>query len=235
MSFEVNATNFKGPLELLLSLVQKSKLTILELNLANLCDDYLAYLAKLEAINYEDVAEFLWIAARLVYLKTRHLLPNPQIEEELMAGELEDRLARYQALVAAANRLQKIAELGVIVGVPTTKFTPTVPLNLSAAELGISVSIIHALWLNLYQGISLWLKPRATLHAVNKISLAEGVARLTSHLARLKAFSFTEFCGDFASKGDLVVHFLSVLELWRRGEIVVNQSEQFGEISLSQS
>ena len=93
-SYKVSTEIFEGPLDLLLSLIEKRRLHINDVSLSAIADDYLAYIEKLEEFPTKDVAHFLVVASTLVFLKSRSLLPTITLstEEERSIGDLEERL-----------------------------------------------------------------------------------------------------------------------------------------------
>src|SRR5436309_252456 len=112
--YEIKQEKFEGPLELLLELIEKDKLSINEISLARVADEFLSRVKVMPLINKEEVAEFLVIAAQLILIKTRSLLPGLQIseEEEISIEELERRLEEYKRLKELSKKVRELAEKG---------------------------------------------------------------------------------------------------------------------------
>ena len=103
ISFKLDA--FEGPLDLLLHLISKHKLNIYDIEISLLLDQYLEYISDLETDDYESAADFLEMAARLIYIKTCSLLPQPEESKELKK-ELEGRIIEYSLCKKAAEKLK---------------------------------------------------------------------------------------------------------------------------------
>src|SRR3989338_9586946 len=110
MTFAVKQEKFEGPLELLLDLIEKEKLSISEISLAKVTDDYIRHVRSLEKIDPEALAEFLVVAAQLMLVKSRSLLPGIELtrEDEVAIGELEKRLEQYQRFRDLAGKLKAL-------------------------------------------------------------------------------------------------------------------------------
>src|SRR3989344_3794745 len=110
MTYIMKQEKFEGPMELLLELIEKEKLSISEISLAKVADEYISYVKGLEKIDPEELAEFLVVAAHLMLIKSRSLLPQLKLteEEEGSIEELEKRLKEYQRLRQLAGELKKL-------------------------------------------------------------------------------------------------------------------------------
>ncbi|KKU51612.1 MAG: Segregation and condensation protein A [Parcubacteria group bacterium GW2011_GWA2_47_10] len=102
---------FEGPLDILLEFIEKEKLSINQISLASVADEYVRFVKTLTAIDREELAEFLVVAAQLVLIKSRSLLPNTALseEEEVSIEELERRLAEHKRLKELSQSLQGLA------------------------------------------------------------------------------------------------------------------------------
>jgi len=122
MSFTVSQEKFSGPLQILLELLDKKELEIKDVALAEIADDYLDYMDRTE-VPPEAMADFLVIASRLIYLKSRELMPFLRIEEEDEKIEnLEDQLRLYRLFIEAAGRLEeRFCDSARILSRPKTK------------------------------------------------------------------------------------------------------------------
>ena len=113
MAYEVNLKEFQGPLDLLLHLISKHKLNIYDIEISVLLEQYMEYMNRLEAEDFESAADFLEMAARLIYIKTCSLLPQPEEAQELKK-ELEGRIIEYSLCKQAAEALRKVYAGGQI-------------------------------------------------------------------------------------------------------------------------
>ena len=107
--YSIKLNQFEGPLDLLLDLIEKKKLSINELSLATISDQYLEYLKQLENFPLEEVAGFVVIASTLILIKSKSLIPSLELteEEEESIGELEERLKQYQRIKELSLNIKK--------------------------------------------------------------------------------------------------------------------------------
>lgn len=233
MIYRIKQEKFEGPLDLLLTLVQERKLSINEISLAAVTDEFVGYLQGLEADGETDkemLAEFLVVASQLLLIKSRSLLPQFGVspEEEASIEELENRLKDYQ-------RIKEIArELGAIVrGGPKSFARPAYagreiafspPKNFSAGMLADAFE-------RLLQAI-----PKVEKLVEEKIkrviSLEEKIKHLQTLLAGKVERAFSELVAGAKEKMEIIVSFLAILELAKQKFIAVRQHELFSDITI---
>ncbi len=211
---------FEGPLDLLLHLITKHKLNIYDIEIAVLLEQYLEYMAGLEEEDYEDAADFLEMAARLIYIKTASLLPKDDEGEELKK-ELQGSLIEYSLCKMAAARLKEQYAGGDIfvrepVKLPVKKvFTGEKdPLELLAAYLGMSEKARHSKPLKAEM-----FKPILSRRIVSVTSKIIHVLKMLITRGECFLDSMYDGCAD---KSERVAVFLAVLELTRSGRIFLN-------------
>ena len=107
VNYQLEQFNFNGPLDLLLSLIQKNKIEITDLPIALLCDQYLEAIAGMEELDMELASDFLLMASELIYIKSKMMLPREEKEEKDPRMELTDALLRYQAAKEASVKMTK--------------------------------------------------------------------------------------------------------------------------------
>jgi len=233
MPYLVQQNTFKGPLDLLLQLIQEEKLSINEISLARVTDEFIGYLKELQArgeADQEVLAEFLVIAAQLLLIKSRSLLPQFQAspEEEASTQELEDRLREYQKVKELAAGLGALARGGpksfsrqayagaVIAFRPPQRFR---------------VSMLAAAFRAVLQTI-----PKIEKLAEEKIkkiiSLEEKITELQTLLQEKVERAFSELVAEAKEKVEIIVSFLALLELARQKLITVEQKLLFGDIKI---
>lgn len=217
---------FEGPLELLLSLIEQHRLPITQVSLAQVADQYLAQVRALPVMNPDLLAEFLGIGSKLLLLKSRALLlseePDPAVEETV--SDLEQRLAEYQVVRAAAEYLQRL-ELRDLRTYVTGRepVTPTGPPPLAPMK---PEALVTA-WRRLLRQAA---EPAAAPPLMARVSVEERRASILDVLGRFERVSFTEVAGDTVD--EVVATFLAVLELYRRGRLTVVQEHTFGDLLL---
>lgn len=231
--YPVKLEIFEGPLDLLLYLIKKEELDISTVSIAKITEQYLEYLALMRMLDLEIAGEFLVVAATLLQIKSRSLLPpdeQPQPDEEELDPTLEliGRLKEYQRFKEAASQLARLeTERGLWIPRIGSETAPEAPPDARGFEA------------NLFDLISAFAKvlkeiPKETFFevVVGEVTVEEKVHELLHRLVEQAALRFTELFRPPWRKVDVIATFLAVLELMRLKEIVVRQSEQFGEIEI---
>ena len=236
MAYSVRVKAFEGPLELLLNLIEARKLSINEISLGSVTEDYFKYLevAKKEDLEtyHEEVASFRVIAATLMVIKSRSLLPGFYItaDEEADIRELEDRLKAYKAIKDLAERLGAVSQhrkelfgRAPFVMVAPSFLPPTHPLDLPKM-VGILKSVLN----------TIPKKHELPQKVVKKIvSIEERIKELERRIQEGVVKTFHDFVGEKKEKVDIIVSFLAMLELIKIGTIAVQQSNLFGLIGIN--
>ena len=231
----LNVIGFEGPLELLLHLLDQGKLEITSVALASVAEQYLSFLALLpESTSKLDfLAEFLVVGARLLLLKSRALLPRESSRvDEADAVEdatLEERLVEYQRFRAAAATLRARQERGE--RAYSRQAPPPLPPPMPPPALkGATPDALARAFQKLLASRA---DPPAAPSAPPRVSLSERIAEVRAAVAAQRQVSFAWLAEGCASRTDLIVTFLAVLELFRAHAIQLRQDELFGEIWLA--
>ncbi len=225
-ALEVFLNTFEGPLDLLLYLIRKANIDILDIPMAQLTRQYLEYVELMRRRNLELAAEYLLMAALLMEIKSRSLLPRPRAlpqEEEDPRAELVRRLMEYESIKLAAHKLDALPMLG-------RDFLRVEVWIEQAAEQRlpqVNAADLIAAWQSLLS--------RARLAQSHKVTREELSVRefMSSLLRRLQGGKFTDFGSLFdPTRGVavVVVSFLALLELVRESLIEVTQSEPYAPI-----
>lgn len=221
---------FEGPLDTLLSLIEKRKLFINDISLAQVADDYIAYIKSLEDFPIADSAHFILIASTLVLIKSKSLLPTLSLSEEEQDSidDLEDRLKQYQKYKALSVHLRERFGINVeYIRLPSKEqkivFTP---------DKNISVDRIKETIRTVIQQIpKKEFVPKAIVQKV--ISLEETIESLTKRITESMKMSFKDFSGmGKVEKVNVIVSFLAMLELVKQGIIQVRQDKDFHDIEM---
>ncbi|GAP20586.1 segregation and condensation protein A [Leptolinea tardivitalis] len=228
--YRVNTPVYEGPLDLLLSLIEKAELDITRLALAQVTDQYLTYIQNLEGIRAADISEFLVIAAKLIQIKSAALLPKPpaiEVEEEDPGEALARQLIEYKKFKEASLFLSEREEKGLhtylhIAQIP--KIEPRLDLTgLTIKDLMDAARDIFAGKTNI---------PLNQVVAAPKITIRERIGRILSIMREKERTSFFELVKDNSSRISVVVTFLAMLELVKRHVIEAEQSALFSDIVL---
>jgi segregation and condensation protein A len=227
-SFILRTEKFEGPLDLLLSLIEKRKLHISDVSLAQIADEYMAHL---EAFGKEerDLLSFLSILSTLLLIKARALLPGVTltIEEEKEISELEHNLERYQALRSGRKAIEKIFgknPLHRVEGVKSKKrieFKPSPELTLDTLNEAARALLVRLPKLaEAYQRIAI----------EKKVRLEDIIVRVMERLTSTFSGTFSSLAESTRERGERVLHFLALLELVRMGAVKAVQKDTLDEI-----
>lgn len=229
-SYNVKTHIFEGPLDTLLSLIEKRKLFINDISLAQVADDYISYVRSLTDFPLADSAHFVLIASTLVLIKSKSLLPNLSLTEEEQSNidDLEDRLKQYQKYKELSRHLKERFGINTeYLRLPSKEkiivFTPD--KNTSVARISEVIKSVIA-------GIpKKEFVPKAVVQKV--ISLEEMMDSLADRITKSMKMSFKDFAGvGKAEKVNVIVSFLAMLELVKQGIIQVRQDKDFHDIEI---
>ncbi|MFN2499382.1 MAG: ScpA family protein [Pyrinomonadaceae bacterium] len=218
--------DFDGPLDLLLHLIRQEQVNIYDIPVARIADEYLRYLQAMQELDIAVAGDFLVMAATLIELKTRMLLPRDPFaaaeEEEDPRKDLVDQLLEYQKYKAAAQMLWSRATVERAVfkraEIETDKNNPEVAVGLFDL-------------LKVFQEILARHKEEVLLEIEREeISMTEMLERLKNMVMSAGELNLRVFFERAQSRRELVLAFLSVLELVRSTEIKLFQKETFGDI-----
>ncbi len=218
---------FEGPLDLLLYLIRRQNIDVLDIPVAEITKQYVQYIEMMNELQLELAGEYLLMAAMLAEIKSRMLLPRPQVEEEEEAdprAELVRRLQEYERFKKAAEDLGDLPRLERDVFVATADAPERkVVTQLPDATLKELLLAFH----DVLQRVEMF----SNLHLQRELLSVR--QRMSEILARLKANAFTDFTDLFdAEEGRMgvAVTFIAILELLRESVIDVVQSEQFAPL-----
>jgi segregation and condensation protein A len=224
---KITLGEFEGPLDLLLYLIRQEQVNIYDIPIARITDEYLRYLNLMQELDLAVAGDFLVMAAQLIELKSRMLLPRDPLseEEELIdpRTELVNRLLEHEKFKAAAQMLWSRATVEQAVftraELETDKNNPEVAVGLFDL-------------LRVFQEILARHKEEVLMEIEREeITMAEMIERLRNMVRSAGELSLVKFFERAQSRRELVVAFLSVLELVRLAEISLVQRETFGEIT----
>jgi segregation and condensation protein A len=223
----VATDQFSGPLDLLLERAERGKVEVTAISLAQITHDYLARLATLEnQLSADSVSQFAQLGARLLYIKSLALLPDPAVLEQ--AGELSllnQELLEYQSVKRQAALLGSLAKQHTWPRPATAVPVQPNPRPHTSVRLTDLVQAYSALCKRLAAQIApeTRLKPQPSLQMVTDL--------LWQRLQQ-RRMSFQDALGHQASHQDIIVTFLAALELIRRQSVIASQPHQFGDITL---
>lgn len=225
-TFAVKTTVFEGPLELLLDLIEKRKLLINDISLAVVTDDYIAHVRALQETHLVETAQFVVVAATLLLIKSKSLLPVLELTEEEThtVADLETRLKRYQIFRDQGTVLGNI--FGVSPLCARTFVPDTTPLFTTDSRTN-TESLKNAL----YDVIQRFPKPvfRPQVKVQKVISLEQMIRSFEDRIQKHFKLSFAE-CVNSKEPAHVIISFLAILELVKQGTVLVEQERHFHDI-----
>lgn len=228
--YQIKTEVFEGPLELLLDLVEKRKLFINEISLAQVADDYIAHLKQFEKMPMDFVSNFLIVAATLILIKSKSLLPTLTLTEEEThdVDELERRLREYQKIRELSVHVKQL--FGANISFPKGQAKERVVVFTLSVEISIQsiLSAIKEVIMHFPKKVTL---PNVVVKKV--ISLEDMMNRLTTRITSNFKMSFRDFAGvGKEEKVNIIVSFLAMLELVKQGMIAVTQGAHGDDIEI---
>ncbi len=228
--FHVRTESYEGPFELILDLIEKRKLSVNELSLAQVTDDYIQFVRGQGKFPMEEAAQFIGIAATLLLIKSKSLIPELELtgEEEEDVDDLKKRLMEYERVRESARELSRLFGRNVLIAAgeraPDIFFAPSRDLTLEslAKALGEALAALEKSDEKL---------PEARVRSL--ISIEEVMDSLLTRVQRSMTLSFKEYAGTQTERVEVIVSFLALLELVKQGAVDVLQHESFSDIRIT--
>lgn len=235
---ELKLPVFEGPLELLLHLIEKNKIDIYEIPIFEITRQYLEYLKEWDELNMEVASEFIVMAATLIGIKARRLLPLAQKQEEEEDEEaiLIQRLLEYKKYKEAAGELRPllVGEDRQVLWRRPEMIQGERPIPAPADLLnGHTLEELSAIWRRAERSKKeSYDVNRAHFRSVKKeeYTVSEKIQRLRRSLERMEQVSFAELRQGSHSKEETITYFMAMLELSRMNQVNLNQQMLFGDI-----
>lgn len=228
-TYPVRLPAFEGPLDLLLQLIEREELDITAISLAQVTDQYLAVIEEMGRRNLADLTAFLVVAAKLVLIKSRVLLPRPPSGEDLdgedVAADLIRQLEMYRRFKEIARELGEREKAGLAAYVRLATAGPAPAwFDLEGVTLeGLLTAAQEAM-------DALPAPPADEVIPPPSVTVAEQIVLIESRLARHRRIRFQEVLSEAASRVEVIVTLLAVLELVKRDRVRVWQEGMFGPI-----
>jgi segregation and condensation protein A len=232
-AYSVKLSNFEGPLDLLIHLIKRNEVSVYDIPIALITAQYLDYLALMRELDLDVAGEFVVMAATLIHIKSRMLLPRPDPTqddpEEDPREALVRRLLEHQRYKQAAELLHERETLreaqwqrpdGRVAPIAGEEYEPELEVDL--------FSLISAFKAVLERARQ---RPKVVLPA-EQIPIETRIAQLLARLSETQACGFEDLFDDVSSKGDLIVTFLALLEMIRLKLVRVFQAGTFGVIRI---
>ena len=226
MPITVKTPVYEGPLEVLLELIEKRKLLINDISLAEVCDEYIARINAMPHLPVGETAEFIALAATLLLIKSRSLLPSLDLsdDESRDIKELEYRLALYKLIKEASHGIGRLNLPMLYEGRPQELEPLYIP------DPSVTATSLRGAAQTLIDGFPATLVlPKVEVKKI--ISLEEMINTMAARISQAFKMSFREFSGK-KERGEIIVSFLALLELVKQGILKAEQEAHFGDITL---
>jgi segregation and condensation protein A len=215
---------------LILDLIEKRKLSVNEVSLASVTDDYIQFVRGQGEFPMEEAAQFIGIAATLLLIKSRSLIPELELsgEEEEDVDDLKKRLAQYERVREQARELSRLFGRSVMVSrgerAPEVFFAPSRDLTIAnlTNALASALTALEKAQEKL---------PEARVRSL--VSIEEIMDTLLVRVQKAMTLSFREFCGTQTERVEVIVSFLALLELVKQGAVEALQHESFADIRIT--
>lgn len=234
--------HFEGPLDLLLHLIEKDKINIYDIPIFDITEQYFAYIQKMEEEDLDFTSDFLVMAATLIEIKSRMLLPKVVDEstgveidprEDLVKRLLEHK--KFKKLAQELSGLEVMAERHLYkeptIPKEVLQYEPEPDLDILLAD--VSLKKLKEIFDQAIRRNAMSIDPeRSKFGTIKKepINLEERIGKVLDYIRETRRCSFAQFLKNQKNRQEIVVTFLAILELMKVGKIWIEQEENFGEI-----
>jgi segregation and condensation protein A len=227
-AFQIQTEFFEGPLDLLLHLIRKNKLNIIEIRLSQITAEYLAYLENKKGINPSRESDFLMTAATLIYIKSRSLLPKPEImAEESPEKQLIHSLIEYEKIQKISKMLQEMeyTELMLWRRLELTE-------NFANREYALKEVSSFQLAEIFFDIVKKKEREQFLYISSKNYSIAEKQKEMIGLLEKNGFIDFSDYVTKLDSIEEILVSFFTLLEMIKRHMLIAVQEQLFGTISI---
>ncbi|HEY8084850.1 MAG TPA: ScpA family protein [Methylophilaceae bacterium] len=229
-ALEVYLDAFEGPLDLLLYLIRKHNLDILDIRMADLTQQYMSYVDKMQAAKLELAADYLLMSAMLIEIKSRMLLPRPaELEQEDdPRAELVRRLLEYEAIKIGAQKIDALPQVGRELLVAQACFEYVAKVQLPVVEM----EDLMVAWRSVLERAKNY-----THHHISReqLSVREHMSLILRRLQQEGMLEFTQIFAVNEGVQKMVTYFLALLELAREGLVKMTQQAAYSPIYVQAS
>ena len=236
--YSIKLDNFEGPLDLLCHLIDKNKMDIYDINLSDITDQYIEYINQMEKMNLDVTSEFLVMSSTLLYLKSKHLLPKEQDdEEEITEEELIRRIIEYKKYKEITKKLK---ENFLLYSKRFYKTAEEIQLPKQKIETEYNKETIPVIYKELIRRNTDKINENASniekIAITETYSVGDKVKDMYRALIKYKKFTFNKlFSIKKHNKKEVVTAFSGLLEMSRRNKVITEQSEIFGDIEVEKN
>ncbi len=230
-SFKIHTSAYEGPFELALELIEKRKLLVNDISLASITDSFIQYVQTKESFPVEETTNFIGIAATLLLIKSKSLIPSLTLSEEESedVADLKQRLVLYEKTREAARVLGSIFGITILFSRGERRKEPIFTPSRDLSPTALSEALLAALAAREESEVAL---PEARVQPT--ISLEEMMEKLATRVQSALTLSFRKFSEfETSEKIDVILSFLALLELVKQGAVEAAQYEPFDDIRMT--
>ena len=246
MGIAVKLQAFEGPLDLLLHLIEKNKVSIYDIPIAEITDQYMAYLHEMKKQDLGVMSEFLLMAATLLDIKSRMLLPkevNEEGEEEDPRQELVQQLLEYKMYKYISYELKERRQDAAQVlyhkqDLPEEVKAYKQPISTEELLAGVTLSRMHRIFVDIIRRQNNRIDPiRSTFGTLQKeeVDMDQMREKVAEYIEQHEVCNFRELLLGQATTMQVIIAFLIILEMMKEGVITIVQEESFGEIHIAKN
>lgn len=229
INFNIKTDSYEGPFEVLLDLIETRKLLVNELALADITEDFIAHVRAQEKFPVEETANFIQIAATLLLIKSKSLIPDLALTDEETSDveDLKRRLEAYEKIREASRELSRLFGKRVMVCAGERRIEPLFApsADLTTGGLAEALARVLAAMETVEELPEARVKPLVTIE--------EMMDRLAKRVQSAMTLSFKEFSGGDKKRIEVIVSFLALLELVKQGAVAAEQFTAHGDIRIS--
>lgn len=243
MDIQFKLQQFEGPLDLLLHLIDKNKIDIYDIPIVDITAQYMDYINAYREANLDIMSEFLVMAATLLKIKSKMLLPKEVTAEdeqidpraELVEQLLEYKMYKYMSLKLKDKQLDAVSVMFKAPSIPSEVSKYEQPINLDEVMADITLSKLNAIFNSVIKRQKERVDPvRSKFGKIVKeeVSLEEKMIIMQEFARHNKTFSFRQLLSKEKSKMDTIVTFLVILEMMKAGQVFIIQDNTFDDIKI---
>ncbi len=228
-NYTIRTNAYEGPFELLLDLIEKRKVSVSDISLATVTDEFIQHVRSHADFPMEDATNFIAVAATLLLIKSKSLLPELELSEEEEEGiaDLERRLALYEKAREAARELSHLFGRKVMLAAGERQAEPIFAPSKDLTAQALSDALSNALTaLEKVEEL-----PEARVKST--VTIEEMMDSLLKRVQTTLTMSFKDFAAGSKEKVEVIVSFLALLELVKQGAVDAAQHDHFGDIKIT--
>ena len=244
MGIPVKLQVFEGPLDLLLHLIDKNKIDIYDIPIVEITNQYMDYINAMESKDLNVMSEFLLMAATLLDIKCKMLLPKEENEEgeeedprqELVEQLLEYKLYKYMAYELKDRQTDSEYVMYKDATVPDEVLKYEEPVDMNALLGDLTLTKLNVIFQDVMKRQVNKIDPvRSKFGKIQKeeVTLSDKLEYVTEYAKHHKKFSFRELLNKQSSKTQIVVTFLAILQLMKEGTVLIEQEQPFDDIMIT--